>query len=329
MNNRCKSTLLDTLGVLRVRGADSVAFLQGQLSNDMRRLAADRALLAGYHNPQGRVIALLRVVRLADDDLLTLLPRELIATVAQRLGKFILRSKVKLLEDSGQWAIHGVIECAQAESVLPALPVLPVLPVLPALPDDVNGVARCDSSLAVCIARDPTRWLLLTPASQPPLLPATGAARVGEGESWEELAIAAGEPEVYARTSEQFVAQMLNLDLLGAIAFDKGCYTGQEIIARAHYRGRVKRRLQRFITDERAQLMPGDSGRLSDGRSFRVVRAARRDDGRCELLAVTSLPGSASESDATVEDNAAASDPGAGTAVLGARALELPYTLPE
>ena len=65
-------------------------------------------------------------------------------------------------------------------------------------------------------------------------------------------AIAAGEPQVFAATSEAFVAQMLNLDLLGAIAFDKGCYTGQEVIARAHYRGRVKRRMQRFVTGPRA-----------------------------------------------------------------------------
>ncbi len=84
---------------------------------------------------------------------------------------------------------------------------------------------------------------------------------------------------------------MLNLDALNAIAFDKGCYTGQEVIARAHYRGRVKRRMQRFVSLSRAacQLSPGDSGQLGDGRTFKVVRAAQLADGRCDFLAVAPL----------------------------------------
>ena len=104
-------------------------------------------------------------------------------------------------------------------------------------------------------------------------------------ECWRALDIAAGLPQVYASTSEAFVAQMLNLDVLGAIAFDKGCYTGQEVIARAHYRGRVKRRMQRFHLPA-AQLRPGDTGDLPDGRSFKVVDAVTLADGSCDLLAV-------------------------------------------
>ncbi|TLY56431.1 MAG: tRNA-modifying protein YgfZ, partial [Gammaproteobacteria bacterium] len=126
------------------------------------------------------------------------------------------------------------------------------------------------------------RRLDRAPAALSELAPAPPA-------TWERLSVAAGEPEVYAVTSEQFVAQMLNLDVLGAIAFDKGCYTGQEIIARAHYRGRVKRRMQRFLTDAPTALEPGGSSVLPDGRSFRVVRAIAHTDGRCEFLAVTAL----------------------------------------
>jgi folate-binding protein YgfZ len=138
---------------------------------------------------------------------------------------------------------------------------------------------------------------------------------------WQLLAIAAGEPQVYAATSEAFVAQMLNLDALGAIAFDKGCYTGQEIIARAHYRGKVKRRLQRFRTPVPAQLKPGDDGELGDGRSFKVVDAAQRTDGLCEFLAVTTL----GHVDA---DPAGGRAPAAG-APLSAEWLALPYVLPD
>jgi folate-binding protein YgfZ len=120
--------------------------------------------------------------------------------------------------------------------------------------------------------------------------------------TWQRLEVAAGQPQVYAATSEEFVAQMLNLDSVGGIAFDKGCYTGQEVIARAHYRGRVKRRMQRFVSREPCQLSPGDSGQLTDGRTFKVVLSAQLADGRCDFLAVTSTVGS----DATEAVGAAA-----------------------
>jgi len=304
MGSERKSVPLEMLGVLHVHGRDAVSFLQGQVSNDITRLRADRALLAGYHNPQGRVIALLRLLQVASDDVLAIMPRELVAPVVQRLSKFVLRSKVKLGDESGQWSISGLIECASATGA-PA-----------GLPDIVNGVTvnavgSPAATLAVCIGQRPARWLRVSPASGPPPFPASGATDM---ELWERLAIAAGEPEVYAATSEAFVAQMLNLDALGAIDFDKGCYTGQEIIARAHYRGRVKRRMQRFLTSDvaAAGLKPGDSGVLADGRAFNVVRAARHDDSRLEFLAVT-------------RDGA-----GEGaTVAVNARALELPYPVPD
>jgi len=154
--------------------------------------------------------------------------------------------------------------------------------------------------------------------SQPPL---PGTRPAAEAQIWQRLAVAAGEPQVHAATSEKFVAQMLNLDCLGAIAFDKGCYTGQEVIARAHYRGRVKRRMQRFVVRAARQLRPADTGTLSDGRPFEVVEAVVLADGRCEFLAVA--PRAISES-----------APGAAAAVSTAgerfatEALTLPYLLP-
>ena len=113
---------------------------------------------------------------------------------------------------------------------------------------------------------------------------------------------------------------MLNLDVLGAIAFDKGCYTGQEVIARAHYRGRVKRRMQRFVT-RGPQLNAGDSGALADGRAFRVVDAVPTAEGHCEFLAVVPLT-------ATQEANPEHSH-AAGALAVEAEALPLPYVLPQ
>jgi len=301
MSGASTAVLLSELGVLRARGADARAFLQGQLSNDLTQLGADNNLLAGYHNPQGRVIALMRLAQLADDDLIAVLPRELMRPVAQRLTKFVLRSKVKLTDDSQAWQVYGILAGTDAPA---------------ALTGTAAPLARVGDALALRLSAEPARWLCVSPAGAPPPrgLPA------GELLAWQRSAIAAGEPQVYAATSEEFVAQMLNLDVLGAIALDKGCYTGQEVIARAHYRGRVKRRLQRFVSETAAQLARAQAGALPDGRSFKVVDAVQLPDGRCEFLAVAPF----------LNDRPAGEAPSvpAEAVLLAARQLPLPYALP-
>jgi folate-binding protein YgfZ len=282
-----ESILLDDLGALRIRGADAQRFLQGQVSADVTALSVELSLLAGYHNPQGRAIALLRLILVAADDILAVLPRELSAAVASRLSKYILRAKVALNDVSAGLTIHGLV--AEDDS-------------RPAAPNSESALAR--------IAGAPARWLLISPADAAP------RAR-GDRQRWRSFDIASGQPQVYAATSEEFIAQMLNLDALGAIAFDKGCYTGQEVIARAHYRGRVKRRMQRFETHTQQELIPGTAGRLADGRSFKVVDAVKRADGACEFLAVTALG---------VREEA---QQDSGTPPIEATALTLPYNLPE
>jgi len=313
MHSGVSTVALDALGVLRARGPDALSFLQGQLSNDLTRLTRDRALLAGYHNPQGRVIAVLRVLPLAPEDLLAVLPRELVATVIARLSKFILRAKVKLVDDSLAWRINGLLAGADADADGSAAD-RAVASLVAALPPAVDSVAHIADAVAVQVARQPSRWLLLTPATRSPPADATTAPPI-----WRRGAIAAGEPEVYAATSGEFLAQMLNLDALGAIAFDKGCYTGQEVIARAHYRGRVKRRMQRFVAAAPQALKPGDAGTLADGRAFKVVDAVQRADGRCEFLAVAPL----------IEGDSAPPVPEAISGErLAVETLPLPYPLP-
>jgi tRNA-modifying protein YgfZ len=281
------------LGVLRVRGADTRAFLQGQLSNDATRLEHGRLQLSGYHTPQGRVIALLRLTPLAADDVLAVLPRDLIAAVVTRLKRYVLRAKVQLTDDSEQWTLLGYPGPA---------------PMLPA------G--------ALCLPYGRTRQLLLIPGA---LEPTAEDVLWGTAADWAACDIAEGLPQVYPPTSEAFVAQMLNLDLTNGIALDKGCYTGQEIIARAHYRGQVKRRMQRFESEEPCDLRPGQTGVLADGRSFKVVAAAVRDDGLCEFLAVTN-PVSAPDDEVRAAAEAAAPDET--QTVFAARQLALPYELP-
>ena len=407
---------LPDLGVLRFRGADAVKFLQGQVSNDVERLTAERSQLAGYHNPQGRVIALLRLVQLAPEDdravsdeipggdVLAILPRELVATVASRLMKFVLRAKVKIADDSAGWRVAGLVapragsagaarvsaassagagtgassavgdgsgtsgklsaaaaaefdaratswaasqfqqasaaaatagelslaaaQLEEAESVVP----LPTASAL-MLPDAVHSQSVAGGTVIIRVGATPARWLVLSPAGE--AAPMAGCV-AADRDVWRLLDIADGEAQVYAATSEEFVAQMLNLDALDGIAFDKGCYTGQEVIARAHYRGRVKRRLQRFVSSGRtAKLTVGSTGQLTDGRAFKVVEAVQLADGRCEFLAVAPMvanagaqAGSSDGSTASVTQEANAA-PTASTPVLEAGVLPLPYPLPE
>jgi tRNA-modifying protein YgfZ len=323
MTGEWKSVSLESLGALRVRGRDAVSFLQGQLSGDLARLAADRSLLAGYHNPEGRVLALMRLLALAPEDLLALLPRELVAPTAARLSKYVLRSKVAIADDSAAWRIGGLI----APDSAPGAPSggTGALPGgLAGLPGASGAVARLGGTLAVRAGETPARWLLVAPleAGGALELAAGAAVRAAPPVLWRRLAIANGEPQVYAATSGEFVAQMLNLDVLGAIAFDKGCYTGQEVIARAHYRGRVKRRLQRFRSPGRV-LEPGEAAELSDGRAVRVVDAVPLEGGGCEFLAVAPLGAAVG----AAGGEAAAAD-GTPRPRLDAVALALPYALP-
>lgn len=287
MNMTTGAVRLDDLGILRFTGPDSVKFLQGQLSQDVARVSPTQPLLAGYHTPQGRAIALLRLIASNDGGLYAVLPRELTATVRERLRKYVLRSKVTIDDVSDDYAVLGVTDTSSRT---------------------LRVVALAD-------------------------IGETSVAR----EAWQAADIAAGVPQVYRENSEAFVAQMLNLDVLDGIAFDKGCYTGQEIIARAHYRGRVKRRMQRFRTSlpwSGTALARGQEGRFADGRAFRIVDAIVAADGHCEFLAVTTLPRT-DQPDADVaaieagaaEVSAVSTSPA--LSALTVETLPLPYALPD
>jgi tRNA-modifying protein YgfZ len=277
---------LDDMGVLQFSGPDARNFLQGQLSNDLSQLAPGSLLRAGLHNPQGRTLALLWLLEPSPEEILALLPLELLPELAARLRRYLLRSKLSLSDVSTRYRIFGQY--------------------------DGRGAAPT-----------PEGWVYA--AGRSLLLHAAGtAAPSGEimaRERWRALDIADGLPQVYAPTAAQFIAQMLNLDCIDAISFTKGCYTGQEVIARAHYRGRVKRRMQRFESTTAAPLAPGDSGQFDDGRAFRIIDSVLREDGQTEFLAVAPLAGSAQQAEDTPRAGEAPS--------LPAVALTLPYALPD
>jgi folate-binding protein YgfZ len=272
----------EAFGVLALRGADAARFLQGQLSADIESLAPATSTLAGLHNPQGRVVALLALARTAPDEFFAALPRELAEVVAQRLRKYVLRAKLSI-EEVRDVRVLG------SESALPGC---------------------CSISWG-------TRHLSLVPGDRLGQLQINAAGML----EWQRADVHEGLPQVYAATSESFVAQMLNLDLLGAISFDKGCYTGQEVIARAHYRGRVKRRLQRWIQSDGPALKPGDSARSTDGRTLSVVRVAESNQAAFEILAVGPF--------GPLEGSPGAESAAANGGVVLKGPLPLPYRFPD
>src|SRR5690349_18313624 len=263
---------LTQLGLIEAGGADAASFLQGQLSNDVRSVTPALAQLSSCNSAKGRMLAVLHVLR-RDGTFVLELQRSLLESTLKRLRMFVLRSKVTLAESDG--ALFGLAGPGAAEVLagmnLPA----------PAAP------LACAWSGELCVTRrlgDAPRFTLLAPRAQAGALGrqlGQGAA-AGTVDDWKRLEIEAGIPTVYPETQDRFVAQMCNLDTLGGISFDKGCYTGQEVIARVHYRGAVKRHMQARRLDAPAPA-PGskleagevvDAAPLPGGGSIALVVAA-------------------------------------------------------
>jgi folate-binding protein YgfZ len=254
-------TALPFLGVLRLEGPDSGSFLQGQLTQDTRPLAEGRTLLAACCTPQGRVVAVLRL-RQAGDSVLAVLPAGLVEPLAARLQRFVMRARVRLQIDSGlAVAWTGATDPAAMSAGAITLDYAPGRAVLVAPRDEVDSLAGHPPG--------------------PPSAPDAAAA-------WWAADIADGLPQVLPASSEAFVPQMLNLDLAGAISFTKGCYTGQEIVARTQNLGRIKRRMARLRMPEGEVPLPLSALTLEGAKVAEVVMGAPVDGG-VEVLAVTSL----------------------------------------
>jgi folate-binding protein YgfZ len=218
---------LNRYGLISVTGADAREFLHAQLTIDVRNLPPGRAALGGWCSAKGRLLATFLVIPSPQGYMLQL-ARDLAATVAKRLSMFVLRSKVKIADESGAWAQLGVWNADQAPP----------------------AVAWQGESAIVPVGE--RRFLRLEPAAS-----VSSMECKGDEEAWTLQEIHAGRPLITAATQDQFVPQMVNLETLGGVDFQKGCYPGQEIVARAQYRGQVKRRMVRLPAPQGARLQPG------------------------------------------------------------------------
>jgi folate-binding protein YgfZ len=224
-------------GVILAQGPDAAAFLNSQLTQDMLNLDDRQASLAGYCSPKGRLLATFVAWRVADDTIALACSADLLPATLKRLSMYVLRSKCKLSDASASWPLHGLAGPSAQALLASAEPVADwscashgAARVI-RLPE-VNGLSRC-----------------LWAGPEVPPLPALDA------DTWRWLEVRSGVPRVVAATADQFVPQMLNLELLGGVNFKKGCYPGQEVVARSQYRGTLKRRT--YLMDCEAPALAG------------------------------------------------------------------------
>ena len=256
---------LSHLGLLELKGADALTFLQGQVTNDIKLLDGHNAHYTGYCNPKGRLLALFLAFSHIDHVHLQM-PRELVESIAKRLKMYVMRSKVEI-QDVSESIIKIGINGHNAADLLKSL--------FNEIPLNDYELTSLDNGTLLKLPGTTPRYEIFTDAVNAPFIwnALTQHAKPVGAACWEWLEIQAGIPEVMLKTQEEFVPQMLNLDALNAINYKKGCYTGQEIVARTHYLGKVKRRTQ--LAHIASAVMPESGDDVMDANKQAIGKIAR------------------------------------------------------
>lgn len=262
-------------GVLAVRGVDAGKFLQGQLTCNLNYLSDEKSGLGARCTQKGRMQSSFRIL-LDGTDCLLAMARELIEPQLLDLRKYAVFSKSKLTDESESWVRFGLQDADEALSGLGL-----------DLPQDTDSVVRANAMVATRVS--PGRAELWVPASESASVQAHLAAQLAQASlnDWLLGQIRAGVGQVFGSTREEFIPQMINLQAVGGVSFKKGCYTGQEIVARMQYLGKLKRRLYRLTAEGDELPEPGTAlfSPVNTSSAGNVVIAARADQG-IELLAV-------------------------------------------
>lgn len=236
--------------LVQVTGGDAGSFLQGQLTQDVECLAGAGSLLGAWCNPKGRVLCVVRMLEL-DGGIGLVMPRELTEPIVKRLSMYRLRAKVAIDIAGPEWECTAVA----SDDDFAALAALDLLPganrnsfrrAHGLIAVDTGAAPRCVEVYGTAVAREESGLQI---------------GRALTGTEWQKALIDAGIPTIVAATSEKFTPHMLNLDLLGAVSFSKGCYTGQEIVARTQHLGSSRRRLMHYRID-------GGTGAVGDKLEF-------------------------------------------------------------
>ncbi|MCF5545792.1 YgfZ/GcvT domain-containing protein [Pseudomonas salomonii] len=262
-------------GVLAVRGSDAAKFLQGQLTCNLNYLSDTQASLGARCTQKGRMQSSFRIL-LQGDGVLLAMATELLEPQLADLKKYAVFSKSKLTDESAAWARFGL---SNADQILATFGL--------ELPADTDSVVRTDTLIAIRVS--PNRAELWVPVDHAETVGQQLASQLQQADlnAWLLGQIRAGIGQVMPQTRELFIPQMLNLQAVGGVSFKKGCYTGQEIVARMQYLGKLKRRLYRLSLDA-AQLPEPGTPLFSPNHNSAIgeVVIAAKADQSIELLAV-------------------------------------------
>ena len=282
LKHTASSTVLCDLsqyGLLRASGEEAQGFLQNLLSNDIRFVDATHAQLSSFNTAKGRMLAVFTIWRDGEDYLLQL-PSSILEALRKKLSMYVLRTKVKISDASNEYVSLG-LSGKDASALLSTIST--------ELPQEVMG---CVNHAGVHILKlDATRFQLTTSVEQAQTLwnALSKDARPVGSVCWDSLNVRAGIPSIVPKTQEEFVPQMANLDALGGINFKKGCYPGQEIVARMHYLGKLKRRMYLAHLDGSEAPQPGDelfSDDMEGQASGMIANVAPAPEGGYDILAV-------------------------------------------
>ncbi|MGH8250446.1 MAG: YgfZ/GcvT domain-containing protein [Steroidobacteraceae bacterium] len=247
-----------------VSGRDARSFLQGQLSNDLLSIERHSGMLAACCNRQGRVLATMRLA-VHGDDVLMVLSRPLVPALISRLSTYVLRADVRITDHSDRITVAGIMDAS---------------------PDARWSQASAAAAGLAMMVASPRRILLAGSAAA--LGSALAALPSASTEDWDRATVLDGEPVIEPGTAALWLPQMLNLDLLGAVSFSKGCYVGQEIVARLHHLGQAKRRMMRYVGPAGAFLHAAQALFSGDTLAAQVVSASG-DAAGTQCLAVVEL----------------------------------------
>ena len=249
--------------IVTFAGSDALSFLQSQLTNDVAAMAVGGWQWQGYCSAKGRLQATFALARTGDDAFAAVVHNSVAATLVKRLTMFRLRAKLNIESSTSLVATLYLTQPEPAQ----------------------KPVAIIDLGQG--------RWVIIAApeVAEETVVPQADGATANQTfmQRWNLLGIEAMQPEITAATAEMFVPQMINWDHVqpgGGVSFSKGCYPGQEVVARAHYRGAVKRQLERQILSTETSLENGAELTLADGRIADVCNAALRDEGGAAVLVV-------------------------------------------
>ncbi len=272
---------LSNLGLIQASGEDALNFLHGQFTNDLNAVTENLSQLSSYCNPKGRMLSIFRVFMQGNDYFL-LMPKDVIDATLKKLTMFKLMAKVDLTDVSDEFVVFGMtgenLNSFFNENKLP-------------FPENINQTIQHNETTLIRIPSENSRVLFIGRTEHAAAIQNSISEYTVQASSdiWQLDDIQSGIPQITADTSEAFIPQMVNLELIGGVNFQKGCYPGQEIVARTHYLGKPNRRMYRISIDDTNCPHPGANiFSVADGEQpvGKIVTAQKTMEETCEALAV-------------------------------------------